>query len=272
VNTLRQLAAVGLMGFVGTLSAQWPPYPVNGKADLSAPAPRTADGKPDLSGVWDRGIAPPVPGVSAPAAAPGFAGVPQAGPNSFTNLPSVLAGGLPLQPWAAQLRSERFATNSKEHPDAHCLPLHPVQLHSHPQPRKIVETPGLILIVYEANGGLRQIFMDGRTLPSDDAQPWWYGYSVGHWDGDTLVVETKGFRDNMWIDEQGTPITSAGRMTERFRRVNYGNLEIEIRVDDPKTFTKPWSFKLNQKLMPDTDLFEFICLENEKSVRHMVGK
>lgn len=274
---------MGLMGFVGTLSAQWSLYPIagaprtpDGKVNLSAPAPRTADGKPDLSGVWDRGTAPPVPGVSAvspaPVAAPGFSGVPPAGPNSFTNLPSVLADGLPLQPWAAQLRSERFATNSKEHPDAHCLPLHPVQLHSHPQPRKIVETPGLILIVYEANGGLRQIFMDGRPLPSDDAQPWWYGYSIGRWDGDTLVVETKGFRDNMWIDEQGTPITSAGRITERFRRVNYGNLEIEIRVDDPKTFTKPWSFKLNQKLMPDTDLFEFICLENEKSVRHMVGK
>jgi hypothetical protein len=276
VKTLRQLATVGLMGFLGTLSAQWPLYPGDGKVNLTAPAPRTPDGKPDLSGVWDRGIAPPVPGVSAasqaPPAAPGFSGVAPAGPQPFTNLPSVLAGGLPLQPWAAQLRSERFASNSKEHPDAHCLPLHPVQIHSHPQPRKIVETPGLILIVYEANGGLRQIFMDGRPLPSDDAQPWWYGYSIGHWDGDTLVVETKGFRDNMWIDEQGTPITSAGRITERFRRVNYGNLEIEIRVDDPKTFTRPWSFKLNQKLMPDTDLFEFICLENEKSVRHMVGK
>jgi hypothetical protein len=271
----------GLIGFSATLSAQWPLYPVagasrtaDGKVNLTAPAPRTADGKPDLSGVWDRGVAPPIPNAPpAPAPAPGFSGVPQPpGPQSFTNLPSVLAGGLPMLPWAAQLRAERFAGNSKEHPDAHCLPLNPVQLHSHPQPRKIVQTPGLILIVYEANGGLRQIFMDGRPLPSDDAQPWWYGYSVGRWDGDTLVVETKGFRDNGWLDEQGTPIASAGKITERFRRVNYGSLQIDIQIDDPKTFTEPWSFKLNQKLMPDTDLIEFVCLENERSVRHMVGQ
>lgn len=126
--------------------------------------------------------------------------------------------------------------------------------------------------MYEANNGLRQIFMDGRTLPSGDAEPWWYGYSIGHWDGDTLVVETTGFKDNGWIDEQGTPITSTGKLIERFRRLNYGNLEIEVTVDDPKTFTKPWSFKLNQKLMPDTDLIEFVCLENNTSVRHLVGK
>lgn len=180
--------------------------------------------------------------------------------------------GLPMQPWAAELRRQRLAENSKDHPDAHCLPLHPVQLHTHPQPRKIVQTPGEVLIIYEANGGLRQIFTDGRSLPSDDPQPWWFGYSTGKWDGDTLVAETTGFRDNLWLDEQGTPGTSALRLTERFRRVNYGTLEIEITVNDPKTFTKPWTVKLNQRLMPDTELIEFVCAENNRSLPHLVGK
>jgi hypothetical protein len=176
-----------------------------------------------------------------------------------------------MQPWAAELRKQRFAENSKDHPDAHCLPLHPVQLHYHPQPRKIIQTPGLVLIIYEANGGLRQIFTDGRPLPSDP-EPWWFGYSTGKWDGETLVVESAGFRDLMWLDEEGTPITTEGRITERFRRVNYGTLEIEVTVNDPKTFTKPWTIKLNQRLMPDTELIEFVCSENNRSEPHLVGK
>ena len=125
--------------------------------------------------------------------------------------------------------------------------------------------------MYEANNGLRQIFTDGRPLPSDP-QPWWYGYSVGKWDGDTLVVETKGFRDMGWIDEEGTVITESGRIIERFRRPNVGNLEIEITVDDPKAFTKPWTVKLNQRLMPDTELIEFVCQENNRSLPHLIGK
>jgi hypothetical protein len=184
----------------------------------------------------------------------------------------MLPGGLPMQPWAAELRKQRLAENSKEHPDAHCLPLNAVQLHSHPQPRKIIQTPGLVVILYEANSGIRQIFTDGRPLPRSDAQPWWYGYSTGHWEGDTLVAETVGFRDMGWIDEEGTPITTAGKVIERFRRPNIGTLEIEITVDDPKTFTKPWTVKLNQRLMPDTELIEFICAENNRSTPHLVGK
>ena len=176
-----------------------------------------------------------------------------------------------MLPWAAKLRAERLASNSKEHPDAHCLPIHPIQLHSHPQPRKVIQTPDMIAIAYEANNGFRQIFLDGRSLPGNDAQPWWYGYSVGHWDGDTLVVESAGFRDNSWIDEEGTPMSSEGKMTERFRRVNYGTLEIQITVDDPKTFTKPFSFTLRQYLMAGAELFEFVCLENQ-DITHLVGK
>jgi len=129
-----------------------------------------------------------------------------------------------------------------------------------------------VLIIYEANGGLRQIFTDGRPLPSNDPEPWWFGYSTGKWDGDTLVVETTGFRDLMWLDEEGTPFTTAGKIIERFRRVNYGTLEIEVTVNDPKTFTKPWTIRLNQRLMPDTDLIEFVCSENNRSLWHLVGK
>jgi hypothetical protein len=179
--------------------------------------------------------------------------------------------GLPFQPWAAELRKQRLAENSRDHPDAHCLPLHPVQLHSHPQPRKIIQTPGLVLIMYEANDGLRQIFTDGRPLPADP-QPWWFGYSTGKWDGDTLVVRTIGFRDMNWIDEEGSVMTAGGKLTERFRRVNFGTLEVEITVDDPKAYTRPWTVKLNQRLMPDTELIEFVCRENNTNLPHLVGK
>jgi hypothetical protein len=275
MTTPAKLAAIGLTLLPSVLLSQWPAYPTagaprnpDGKANLTAPAPRTADGRPDLSGIWDRGTAP-----GAPVVAPTAFGVPPApGPRPFQNLPSLFPDGLPLQPWAAELRKQRLAENSKDHPDAHCLPLHPVQLHFHPQPRKIVQTPGLVLIIYEANGGLRQIFTDGRPLPSSDPQPWWFGYSTGKWDGDTLVVESSGFRDLMWLDEEGTPFTGAGRITERFRRVSYGTLEIEVTVNDPKTFTKPWTVKLNQRLMPDTELIEFVCAENNRSLEHLVGK
>ena len=263
------------IGIAPAISAQWSSYPEakaprlpDGRVDLTAPVPTAPDGHPDLSGVWARGVPPGV----RPAPLGGF-GTPAApGPRPFQNLPSLLPGGLPFQPWAAELRRQRLVENSKDHPDAHCLPLHPVQLHSHPQPRKIVQTPGVVVILYEANNGLRQIFTDGRTLPGSDAEPWWFGYSIGHWEGDALVVEATGFKDMGWLDEEGTPVTTAGKLIERFRRLNYGTLEIEITVDDPKTFTRPWTVKLDQRLMPDTDLIEFICLENNRSVPHLVGK
>lgn len=258
------------------LCAQWPSYKIpntprlaDGTVDFNAPAPKTPSGHPDLSGIWDRGM---VPGAPPPAPANTLGNAPPQGPRPFQDLPSLFPGGLPLQPWAAALRKERLANNSKDHPDAHCLPLNPVQLHTHPQARKIVQTPEEVLMMYEANNGLRQIFTDGRSLPNNDPEPWWYGYSIGHWEGDTLVAETTGFKDHGWIDEQGTPITSAARLTERFRRLNFGTLRIEITVDDPKTFTRPWTFTLNQRLLPDTDLIEFVCLENNTSLKHLVGK
>jgi hypothetical protein len=167
------------------------------------------------------------------------------------------------------LRDERMANNQKNNPDALCLPMGLMQLHLHPQPRKIVQTPGLIVIMYEGNEGLRQIFTDGRSLPplDEDLQPWWYGYSAGRWEGDTLVVETHGFRDDVWLDVLGSPLTSRGTMTERYRRSSYGALQIDVTIDDPSAYTRPFTVRVNQRLMPDTELIEFICNENEKSIQ-----
>jgi hypothetical protein len=263
-----------------SFSAQWLPYPTpgvprlpNGQPNLTAPAPRTTDGRPDLSGMWENvrgfgreGGAPG--GVSGTAGAPLLDGTIPPRANPFWDIGYDLKDGLPLQPWALELKKKRMADNGKDNPDAHCLPMGLMQLHTHPQPRKIIQTPDVIVILYEGNAGIRQIFTDGRPLPDKDPQPWWYGYSTGRWEGDTLVVHTSGFRDGGWLDIHGSPLTDAARWTERFRRVTYGTLEIEITVDDPKAYTRPWTVKIEQRVMLDTELIEFVCLENEKSTRH----
>ena len=156
-------------------------------------------------------------------------------------------------------------------PLAHCLPIGVVRLHTFVGFKKIIQTPGLLTILYEYNGSYRQIMTDGRPLP-EDPNPAWNGYSTGKWEGDTLVVETTGIRDNEWLDMSGNPLSDATRITERFRRVNFGNLEIELTVNDPKTYTKPWTIKLNQTLKPDSDMLDYMCIENEKDVQHFVGK
>jgi hypothetical protein len=286
MKSLLQAAglAVVLVGISTALAAQWVDYPdpsvpklPNGQPNFEAPTPRTTDGKPDLSGVWglgrggggsdgnrgQQGASGAAQG-GAPAAAPTAApadGIPTA---AFFEI----AGrgyAVPYTPWAKELRDKRAATNAKDNPDAHCLPIGLTQMHLHPQPRKIIQTPKLIVMLYEAQGGVRQIFMDGRKLPSDDPQPWWYGYSVGHWEGDTLVVETTGFRDDVWLDVNGSPLTETGKMTERIRRVNYGTLETIVTIEDPKAYTKPFSVRIMHRIMPETELIEFICNENERS-------
>lgn len=268
--TALRLACLALV-VPATLLAQWPavrstsaPRTPDGRVDMAAPAPRTPDGRPDLSGIWDKGLLPnevPPPGP--------FSGI---GPSqAFRDLRAALPGELPMLPWAVEVKAARYGQNSKDHPDAHCLPLHPIQLHLHPQPRKIVQTPDVLLMLYEANDGRREIFLDGRSLPGGDVQPWWYGYSVGRWEGDTLVVESTGFRDQSWIDEHGTPASDALRLTERVRRLDFGTLEIQVTVEDRKTFTRPFTFTLQQRLMPDTELIEFVCNENNLSAKRLVG-
>lgn len=269
----------------GGLFAQWPDYKAagvprttDGKQDMKGPTPRTADGKPDLSGVWQymrppgspAPAPPPPPAPAAPGATPDI--IPAAVRTSqFWNLGASFKDGLPFQPWAAELHRQRVALNSIDNPDAHCLPLGVMQLHTHGQPRKMIQTPGVVVILYEANSGLRQIFTDGRSLPMD-AEPWWYGYSVGKWDGDTLVVESTGFRDLGWLDVEGSPLTETGKIIERFRRPDYGHLQIEVTIDDPKAYTKPWTVTVYQRILPDTELIEFVCQENERDDRHLSGK
>jgi len=273
------LKAVAFMAVFAAISpslfAQWPPHRTRGvprtstgEPDLNGPTPRTSDGKPDFSGIWQtpRGAGGQRGGgEAAPAVAP-ETGPPLA---TFGNAGSGFKDGLPYSQWAADLVKQRMADNSKDNPDAHCLPMGFLQFHNHPEPRKIIQTPDVIVIIYEANSGLRQIFTDGRSLPGKDAEPWWYGYSVGKWEGDTLVVETTGFADGGWLDVRGSPLTDSARVIERFRRPNYGSLELEITVDDPKAYTKPWTVKVNQRVMPDTELIEFICQDREAT--HYVG-
>jgi hypothetical protein len=249
--------AIVLAACSAPLSAQWLHYPTagvpktpGGSPDLGAPAPRAADGKPDLSGIWEP-VQQPTPQPVNPAI--------QQRVSQFWNIGAGLKDGLPYQPWAADLRKAREAAQSKDNPDVRCLPL------------GILQVPGYITILHERDMEYRQIFTDGRALPKD-AQPSWNGYSTGRWDGETLVVETNGFRDGLWADYNGSPITSAAKITERFRRPNYGALEIEVTVDDPKAYTKPWTVSLKQSIVLDADLLEYVCLENEKDFSHMVGK
>jgi hypothetical protein len=244
------------------IEAQWDPRSApniprdsTGEPDLNAPAPRTADGKPDLSGVW-QGMGG---GQQAPAEPP--PGPPVAG---FRDVAQNMKDGLPLKPEGAALLKERRDNNSKDNPEAHCLPMGIMQFHTQGAPRKMIQTPGILVILYEASSGLRQIFTDGRPLPNNDPQPWWYGYSVGKWDGDTLVVETTGLRDGGWLDIVGSPLSDAAKLTERFRRVSYGRMEIDITVDDAKLYTRPWTVRVNQRIMLDQELIEFICLENQR--------
>jgi hypothetical protein len=238
----------------GPLSSQWLNYPTpgiprlpDGKPNLSAPAPKTPDGKPDLSGIWLTG-----------------------GGYTRNIAKDLKPGEVSFQPWAAALYQHRVDTNGKEDPQAYCVLSGVPRENVVPYPFKILNTNGPIVILYEALHSYRQIFMDGRPLPKDP-NPSWMGYSVGHWDGDTLVVESAGFVDNNWLDNSGHPGTEALRLTERFRRRDFGHIDAQITIDDPKAYTKPWTVNL-QFTLTDTELIEYVCDENEKDVRHLVGK
>ena len=257
------------VSFLFPLRGQWLAYPTpgiprtpDGKPNLSAPTPRTTDGKPDLSGLWEMEH-------NRPCGPDGC--LDQQPSQEFINIAWSLKEGLPYRPWSAELVKTRTPEKRVDDRLAHCLPIGVVRLHTFVGLKKIVQTQRMVALLYEYNGSYRQIMTDGRPLP-DDPNPSWNGYSTGKWEGDMLVVETTGFRDNQWLDMSGSPLGDAARITERFRRVNYGHLEIEVTVDDPKTYTKPWTIKLSQALKLDTDLLDYICLENEKDVQHLVGK
>ena len=207
------LIAVSLTSM--SVSAQWPNYPTSGvprtpdgEVDMNGPVPRTADGHPDLSGLWRRARAANRDG-EAPADGPPVA--------AFRDVGSNIDGGLPFQPWAAEIRAEREANGSRDNPEAHCLPMGNMQFHTQGAPRRVVQTPDRIVILYEASMGYRQILTDGRPSPDNDPQPWWYGYSTAHWEDDTLVAVTTHFRDGEWLDILGSPLTDEATVTERFR-------------------------------------------------------
>lgn len=257
----------GLLAVSVPLAAQWPKYPTpgvprlaSGAPNLNAPAPRTADGKPDLSGLWRGAPATPAAAPGAPAAPP--AGPPVAG---FRDVGQNIQGGLPLTPLGAGLLKQRVAGNSKDNPEAHCLPMGIVQLHTQGAPRKFFQMPRTLVILYEASAERREIFTDGRALPGgENLQPWYNGYSTGRWEGDTLVVQTSGFRDDGWLDIIGSPLSDAAKVTERFRRPAFGRMEIDVTIDDSKMYTKPFTVRVNQQLMLDEELIEFVCLENQR--------
>jgi len=250
---------------------QWLRYPTadvprhaDGTPNLTAAAPRLPDGKPDFSGLWHVAVRNP-----CNAALNRFSGCTEIGGSPLArDLGVNLPGGLPYQPWAAEIVKQRAADDSRDDPHVRCLPDNPPRHWGLPHLNKIVHTPKLLVVLYEVNAMYRQIFTDGRPLP-EDPTPGWNGYSTARWEGDTLVVQTIGFRDNLWIDLHGSPMSDAAKMTERLRRPNYGTLEVEITVDDPKVYTRPWTVRMDQVIELDTDLIDEFCLENEKSYERM---
>ncbi len=258
--------------------AQWLNYPTpgiprtpDGKPNLSARTPRAANGKPDLSGLWQTQSAPPdVLKRMIPDATNGAGEEPLS--QYFVNIFSDLKDEeVPFRPAAAQEFRERARNFTKLSPVSHCLPEGMPMVEMAPAPYKIVQTPGITFMLYERDTTYRQIYTDGRPLPRDP-QPSWLGYSVGRWDGDTFVVDTIGFNDRGWLDARAHGHSEALHLTERFHRADFGHLEVQLTVDDSKTYTRPFTITLKQRLLPDSDLLESFCAENEKDAAHVVNK
>jgi hypothetical protein len=268
--------SVLVMTSAAPVFGQWVTYPTpnvprlaNGQPDLKAPAPRQPDGKPDFVGFWQpdrqrectsdlatkvRLTQPCTPGEKV----------------NVPNGPASVPGGLPLQPWAAELAKKRTADLSKDDPHPRCQPDNYPRVYWLPHFTKMFFVPGELLMLNEWNAEFRQIYMDGRPLP-DDPHPIYSGYSIGKWDGDAFVITTKGFKDEQWLDTAGNPITDAATMTERITRPNYGTLNLAITIDDPKAYTKPFTIDMNMKIMIDTQMIEEFCLENERDSARLVG-
>jgi len=222
------------------------PRTADGRPNLTAPAPKTPDGKPDLSGIW------------------------QAPNGKYLQNLAADTAQVPYQPWAEAYFKKIQAVNGKGRPQERCLPHGVPDYDALPMPIKIIQTPAEVVVLYEAYTHFRQIFMDGRPLPKDP-QPTWMGYSVGKWEGDTLVVDSSGFNDETWLDDGGHPHSEALHITERFHRRDFGHIDLQLTVDDPKAYTTPWGASLVLNFQPDDELLENIC-ENEKDLGHIVGK
>jgi hypothetical protein len=238
-----------------TINAQWryrdpnAPRLPDGKIDVKAPAPRTPSGTVDLSGIWQTDVK-----------------------YNFNLGADLKPEDIVMLPWAQALLAERRDNNGKDDPEGFCLPPGFPRVNGVPFPQKIVQLPGAIIILYETRTTFRQIFLDdNHTLPNDP-QPTWMGYSKGRWDGDTLIVETTGFNDKTWLDDNGHPHSEQMKVTERFRRPSFGQLFVEITIDDAKTYARPWTVTQAFQLAGDNELIEYICNENNLDVEHLVGK
>jgi hypothetical protein len=259
-----------------SVQAQWVNYRTpgiprggDGKAALSAPAPRASSGKPDLSGVWE---AEPASREELSRFLPdGFNLLGEDPPSKyfFNMLSDFKPEEAPMTRATAALFGARVVGQGKDAPFSRCLPMGIPLADLAPVPFKIIQTASVVLMLHEADGSFRQIHTDGRKLPADNPLPSWTGYSTGRWEGDTLVVDTAGFNDRGWLDAAGHPHSDAMHVTERFYRRDVGHMEVQITVDDPQSYTKPFTVKITELLMPDTDLIESVCLENETDVKHL---
>jgi hypothetical protein len=245
--------------------AQWLHYPTagvprtaDGKPNLAAPVQRMPDGKPDLSGIW---LTAGTPCHDPEQLTCGRLELPMG--REGVDMGASLPGGLPYQPWLATLVKERIANDAKDDPHVRCYPDVFLRAYNHPHLLKIVQTPNLVVMLDEMNAIYRQVFVDGRPLPVDP-EPSWQGYSSAKWEGDTLVVNSNGFRDDLWIDWHGSVITSAAKVQERISRPSFGRLDIGVTVDDSKAYTRPWTITLHERIALNTELIDEICLENNQ--------
>src|ERR1700722_1862300 len=253
--------------------AQWLNYPErgiprtrDGKPNLSAKAPRASNGKPDLSGVWQ---VEPVTGEIDRLFGP-VPDTPGDDPRTFSKYYINLLSDFkpkeePLRPEAAELLASHM--QSQDHPTSRCLPMGLPGVDLIGFPFRIFQNSEAIVVLYEVDGTRRQIHTDGRKLLIDP-QPAWLGYSVGNWENDTLVVDTAGFNDKSWLDAFGHPHSDDLRVQERFHRRDFGHMDMQITIEDPRTFTRPFTIKFTESLIPDSDILEFICAENEKDHAH----
>jgi len=245
--------------------AQWLNYPTpgtprlpDGKPNLAAPAPRTTDGRPDLSGIW--------------AAECAIYGRDSCFTRSlFFNLAKDLKPeDVQMTPWAAQIQAQRESRNHVDDPYGYCLPPGTPRINFGGGPFRILQTPAMTALLYETLVGMtfRQVFTDGRPLP-EVIEPTWLGYSVGRWEDDAFVIDTTGFRDGGWLDTlKGRPHSDALRVTERFRRIDFGHMELTVTINDPKAFVKPWTITAPLALLPDTELVEAFCDGHERTMTH----